>query len=303
MDLDSDEPTYNQCSMNILPNEILLKIFRKLSAIEFVTCLPCVCKRWSKLIASDTYTLKLISMHHVNMYDTVSFFFIEKDCEDYIFNELAVKHKLIWRSWLDPDSEKLVDYSNAFYLCTKYSEVYQHIKTLVITFGLTIYQTEGFTYLNNLTTLVFCSVGIQVEDQHTLIELGTVYSNIRNIMYINCTLSVHFEKRYLHMGFKHLKRFRLDHHSANYKLLDELLTMHNTLETIILGDCTMNDRWIEVLMYKLQGRIVKSVFLQSPYFTYNCIAQFLATTNFYHDTSNIVCNCAFSGPPFSITMI
>lgn len=291
-------------TINELPDEILLIIFRKLSASELVTCLPVVCRRWSNLIASDAYTLKRVGMHHWNLNVTVTFFFLENVHYD--------EHSLLHCS--TDDYERLivcrdnqttnVHYSNAFYLCTQYSEIFNHVETLVISSNLIVYPTEGFTYVNNLTTLVFYDVRIRETDLYTLTELGSVYSNIHNVLYIKCSLAVSIDLKFLHNGFKQLIRFRMDHHRVSDRFLDDLLKTHRTLETVVFGDCTvMGDRWIDVLADRLRGRTVKSLSIHSSYFTDKCVNQFLLTSNLFLNKSNVNIDRDKVQIPFSITIV
>lgn len=291
----------HQFSINILPDEILLYIFRKLSASEFVASLPLVCRRWLSLIASDTFTLNRIGMHHttVNSNATVNFFSLENYYDEQLLNYSSDNYGHLLNNY----SNKMnCSYSNIFYLCVQHSEIYSHIKTLVVSFNLFIYPTEGFTYLNNLTTLIFYDVNIQESDKYTLLELGSVYLSIENVSYIKFSLSIRMDLKYLHVGFKKLKRFHIDHFLVSNRLLEELLKTHSTLETIVFGHCTIDgDRWLDVLMDKLKGVIVKRLSIHSSYFTDDCVNKFLTSNlvpdkskvNIYHDKVQI---------PFSITI-
>lgn len=292
----------NQLSINELPDEILLIIFRNLSAFELVACLPVVCRRWSNLIALDTYTLKRVVMHHRNL--TVSFFFLK----DVFYNDHSLfycstddyEHLIVIR---DHQATDAIRYSNAFYLCTQYSEIFNHVETLVISSNLMVYPTNGFTYVNNLMTLLFYDVKIRETDLYTLTELGSVYSNVQNVLYIKCSLAVSIDLKFLHSGFKRLNRFRLDHHRASDRFLDDLLKTHRTLETIVFGDCTvMGDRWIDVLTNRLRGRTVKNLSIHSSYFTNKCVDQFL-TSNMFLNKSEVNIGQDKVQIPFSITIV
>lgn len=267
--------------MNELPSEILLTIFRKLPAFDFVTLLPLVCNRWAKLVASDVYTLKSVVMHHLNSYGV--FFFSIKD-EDFI-DWPPEKFEMYLCPSIQGPLNRLIKYCDAFYLCTQYSEIYKHIKTIMISQNLSVYPTEGFTYIKNLTTLIFYEISLNEINKHTLLELGSVYANVNEVLYIKCRVSCILDLKCLHIGFKKLKRFRLDHFRVCDKFLDELLKTHHTLESLKLGLCTiMSDRWMDVLLDRLKGqRFIASLDMHSPYFTEKCVNKFLATDNFFLD--------------------
>lgn len=299
---------WDELSINELPNEILLMIFRNLSASEFVTCLPLVCKRWLQIITSDVYTLKRIGMHHANGDKIVKFFYIDNDKNIYgkhsIFENWSDKYErlIAYRPYLTTDG---VSYSNAFYLCARYSEIFKHVETLVVSSYLDVYHTQGFTYLNNIKTLVFAHMKIENTDHHAITELGSVYSNIQNVMYVGCFISSSVSLKFLYNGFKLLKQFRLSSFRINHRFLDKLLKTHPTLETIVFDDCTiMSDKWINVLEDRLKGRTVKSLRIHSSYFTSNCVSRFLSMSDLFIDVSNVkIIHDRKFKIPFSMTLV
>lgn len=60
-----------------LPDELLLSIFRMLPASVFVVVVPRVSNRWSALIASDTQTLKKIGFYHLVDEQRIQFFYTD----------------------------------------------------------------------------------------------------------------------------------------------------------------------------------------------------------------------------------
>lgn len=285
----------NQSSIHSLPDEILLLIFRKMSASELLISLPLVCKRWSKLIASDSYTLKHVGMHHVNKKNSVQFFFLKHFHE--MFHLVSNDFQ-----WLLSSNCMQVDYTSAFYLCTQYSEIYEQIKILVISHNLHTYLTNGFTYINNLTTLIFYDVKFEKKDQYTLTEIGSVYSNVQSVLYIKCLFTNQINLNDMHNNFKQLKHFRLDHYSITHRLLEDLLTTHSFLKTIAFGGFTMTgDRWIDALTSKLKGRTIKSLNMNCPYFTDKCVNTFLIS-NFVPDKFKVIINGNKQEIPFFLTL-
>lgn len=294
----------DQISINILPDEILLLIFRKLPATDFIVFVPQVCKRWSKIVTTDTCTLKQISMHHINMVGCVNFFFLINELdEQQIFDNLPHHCKNVcFNMFIDIEQMYHPLYETAFFLCTQYSEVYKHIKTLLITSNLAIYLNHGFTYLNNLTTLMFHKVKILAKEEYTLIEFGKVYLNIQNVVYTECQFELALDKEFLYTGFKQLKRFRLDYYSVSHRLLEDLLKTHHKLKVIVLDQCHIDDRWIDVLMDKLKGQTIKSINMHSLYLTDKCVDKLL-TSDLILDKSKINISRDVVQSPFSITIV
>ncbi|XP_025411775.1 uncharacterized protein LOC112684454 isoform X1 [Sipha flava] len=287
--------------MNELPGEILLTIFRKLPAFDFITLLPLVCNRWAKLVASDVYTLKSVVMHHLNSYG-VFFFSIKGEA---FIDWPSEKFEVYLRAYTQDPLHPLINYCDAFYLCTQFTEIYKHIKTLMISRNLSVYPTEGFTYIKNLTTLVFYEISLNEINKHTLLELGSVYANVNEVIYIKCRISCVLDLKCLHIGFKKLKRLRVDHFRVCDKFLDELLKTHRTLESVRLGHCTiMSDRWIDVLQIRLKGqRSIASLDMHSPYFTEKCVKEFLATDNFFLDKKLLKISFDSALYPFFISIV
>lgn len=286
-------------SINALPDEILLCIFRTLSATEFVATLPLVCDRWSRIIASDACTLKRVGMHHANASTAVEFFYFRDENERSLMfhwpsDEYAVRilgcHDGYCAGGPVP-SVRQISYANAFYLCARYAEICGHVAALVITSNLSVYATDGFTYVDRLTTLVLHGVRIREADQYTLAELGTVYFNVLDVVYVKCSLATRFDLKFLHIGFGQLRRFRADHNAIGVRFLEDLLHAHQgTLETVVLGDCTVTgDRWIDVLSDRLRGRTINRLSMHSAYFTDRCVNQFLTSTDLVlpNDRSNV----------------
>lgn len=58
-----------------LPNEMLLSIFRMLPAYDFIVTVPQVNKRWSDVIVSDKQTLTKIGIRHVVNDKYIQFFY------------------------------------------------------------------------------------------------------------------------------------------------------------------------------------------------------------------------------------
>lgn len=287
--MDDDRLLIN--GINALPDEILLCVFRTLSATDFVATLPLVCDRWSRIIASDACTLKRVGMHHENATGAVEFFYFHHESERSLMfhwpsDEYAAR--LLQCSSEDShdrlgvgSSVRRLDYANAFYLCARYEEIFGRVTTLVISSNLSVYATDGFTYVDRLTTLVLHGVRIRETDQYTLTELGTVYFNVVDVMYVKCSLASRFDLKFLHAGFGQLRRFRADHNAVGVRFLEDLLHAHRgTLETVVLGDCTVTgDRWIDVLSDKLRGRTINRLSMHSAYFTERCVNRFLTSAD------------------------
>lgn len=298
-------------SINSLPDEILLCVFRTLSATEFVATLPLVCDRWSRIIASDACTLKRIGMHHANATAAVEFFYFRDESERSLMfhwqpDEYAARLQLQTTAVQCRGSLAVmwVSYANAFYMCARYAEICRHVKALVISSDLSVYATDGFTYVDRLTTLVFHGVRIREADQCTLVELGTVYFNVLDVVYVKCSLASRFDLKFLHSGFGRLRRFRADHNSVGVRFLDDLLHVHRrTLETVVLGDCTVTgDRWIDVLSERLRGRTVNRLSMHSAYFTDRCVNRFLTAVDIVlpDDRSNVTIDSDLGRISFSI---
>lgn len=299
MDVDGRPPGCIQ----LLPDEMLLDIFRRLSASDLLISVAFVCQRWLKLVVSDSRTLKRVGMAHFLSGPRAVQFFFDDDDERMLFRRTPDEFDQLLFS--DPRTS-CVDYTKAFYLCTQYSELYEQISTLVISTSLRVYPTEGFTYVNGLTTLVFFRVAFAKKDLYTLTELGSVYSAVENVSYIGCRMfgsDAGIFAQHLHGNFKRLKRFRMDHYSISHRLLEDLLTAHrHTLETVVLGDFTiLGDRWIDVLTTKLRGRTLLSLSMHSSYFTDKCVASFL-TSDFITDKSTVIINNDKVATPFSLTI-
>jgi len=304
----------DRLSIDALPDEVLLCIFRTLPAIEFVATLPLVCDRWSRIIASDACTLKRIGMHHANATAAVKFFYFRDKSERSLMfhwpsDEFAAR--LLQGNYDDSHDRRgvggrvrRVGYANTFYLCARFAEIYGHITMLVISSNLSVYATDGFTYVDRLTTLVLYGVRIRKADQYTLAELGNVYLNMMDVVYVKCSLSSSFDLKFLHAGFGQLRRFRADHNAVGVRFLEDLLHSHRgTLETIVLGDCTVTgDRWIDVLSDKLRGRTINRLSMHSAYFTDRCVNQFLASADLVlpDDRSNVTIDSDLSRISFSI---
>lgn len=288
--------------MNELPDEILLTIFRELSTFDFVTLLPLVCNRWAKLVASDVYTLKSVVMHHLNSFG-VNFFSLEGD-EDF-FDWMSGEFEMYLCAYVKRPLDPVIKYSDAFYLCTQYTEISKHIKTLMISRNLYVYLTEGFTYIKHLTTLVFYEISFNERTKRTLLELGSVYENIKDVLYVKCRVANAMDLKCLHIGFKNLKRLRVDNYRVCDKFLDELLKTHPTLESVRLGDCTiMSDRWLDVLLDRLKGqRFIASLDMCSPYFTETCVNKFLATDHLFLDKKLVRISFDSSLCPFFISIV
>lgn len=276
-----DDMDYNnQYSIKKLPNELLLHIFRELSALQFVVSLPIVCEHWLNVIASDTYTLQRIGIHHMNKYNKVDFFYLKPKRENYLSHCLPEYRGSSRRG-------TTLSYCNAFFLCTQFSQIFRHIKTLVISNSLSTYRIEGFTQVNNVTTLEFFKVEFHTNEPYILGELSSVYPCVENVLYVYCYFKDSFDKKFLHTGFKNLKRFRLDHHSITHLYLLDLLNDHDSIEEIEFNDFTqLNDLWIDILTNHLTvgGRKIKSLHMSSSYFTDKCVKKFLMS-NFFLDKS------------------
>lgn len=303
-------------SIDALPDEILLNILRMLPATEFVVHMPLVCEKWSRIIASDSCTLKRVGMHHANLARCVEFFYFRDERErsemfhwpidDFgqllqTFAELRYgDHK--YRDCLT----RQVVYENVFYACTRYAEICQHIATLVISSTLSVYATQGFTYVDRLTMLVFHSVRFREQDQYTLAELGAVYANVLDVIYVKCAVAPRFDLKFLHGGFRCLRRFRADHNFLNIHFLDDLLHTHRqTLETVELRDCMVTgDQWINVLSERLRGRTVNRLIMRSSYFTEKCVKQFLTTADLVlpDDRSNVIIDNSGIGSRISFSI-
>lgn len=290
-------------SINALPDEMLLRVFRTLSATDFVATLPLVCDRWSRIIASDVCTLKRIGMHHANAFGAVEFFYFRDESElSLMFHWPPDEFERLYdvQTWLRPR----VSYANAFYLCARYAEICGRVAALIITSDLSVYVTDGFTYVDRLTTLVLHGVRIGGVDQYTLAELGTVYVNVLDVAYVKCMLSVQFDLKFLHAGFGRLRRFRVDHNAVGSRFLDDLLHTHrHTLDTVVFGDCTVTgDQWIDVLAERLRGRTIRSLTMHSKYFTDRCVNRFLATADLVlpDDRSNVTIDGDLGRISFSI---
>lgn len=292
------EDNPQQLIINKLPDEILLTIFRKLSTNEFVMVLPLVCTRWAKVVASDVCTLKSVVMHHCN---TDELFFVPTKDEDFI-NWPAEKFEIILNSSLK-GSHPLIEYSNAFFICLEYIRIYKHIKTLMISQNVSI--IPSIDNVLNLTTLVFYGVSFYQKNVYPLSELGRVYVNISDVLYINCRLFYATELDFLHAGFKKLKNIRVDHSNMSDTFLDELLETHHTLESVKLGYCTiMSDRWIDVLLDRLKGkRFIASLDMCSPYFTKSCVNKFLETNDLFLDKKLIKIQFDSALHPFFISIV
>lgn len=294
----------DQISLNILPDEILVSIFRMFPASEFVTSLPFVCKRWMELITADTYTLKRVGMHHSNSIKTVKFFYLENE---YCDHNLLTSQRNFFQRLLSHEGDLTVsvEYSKAFYLCTVYSEIFEYIKILVISAHVSIYETQGFTHLDpcGLTTLVLYDTKINLKDQSILSELGDVYPNIENVLYVMCGLSNQVEFKFLHCGFKNLKRFRFDHYTVNHRYLIDLLKTHHDIKTIYFDACMpMGDRWIDALTHELKGRSIQSLSMCSPYFTEIVLNQFLES-DLILDRSKVYINNIENPIPFYMNIV
>lgn len=309
--MDSD-----RLSIDALPDEILLCVFRMLTATEFVVTLPLVCDRWSRIIASDACTLKRVGMHHVNASAAVEFFYFRDENErslmfhwqsdEYTARLVQYSHDQFDDSGIGGPTRR-IGYANAFYLCAQYAEICGHITTLVISSNLCTYATEGFTYVDCLTTLVLHGVRIREADQYTLAELGTVYCNVTDVMYLKCSLASRFDLKFLHSGFGQLRRFRADHNSVGVRFLEDLLYAHRgTLETVVLGDTTVTgDRWIDVLSERLRGRTINRLNMHSAYFTERCVNRFLTSADLIlpDDRSNVTIDSELSRISFSIDIV
>lgn len=299
-------------SINALPDEILLCVFRTLSATEFVATLPLVCDRWSRIVASDACTLKRIGMHHANSTANVEFFYFRDENErSLMFHWPSDEYAARLLQCGDSHGAggpvtpvKRVGYANAFYLCARYAEICGHVAALVISSNLSVYATDGFTYVDRLTTLVLHGVRIREVDQYTLAELGTVYINVLDVVYVKCSLASRFDLKFLHSGFGQLRRFRVDHNAVGVRFLEDLLHAHRgTLETVVLGDCTVTgDRWIDVLSDRLRGRTINRLSMHSAYFTDRCVNRFLTSTDLVlpDDRSKVTIDSALSRISFSI---
>lgn len=285
----------DQLSIDTLPDEILLNIFRMLSAKEFVVYMPLVCEKWSQIIASDSCTLQQIGMYHENLTGTVEFF--------YFWDERKRSEMFHWpiddfvQLLLQASKENLkswpVIYEDVSYACTRYAEIYKHIATLVISSSLSVYATQGFTYVDRLTMLVFHGVRFREQDQYTLAELGTVYANVLDVIYVKCSVDSRFDLKFLHSGFRRLRRFRADIKSLDINFLDDLLHTHRqTLETVDLRDFKVTDdlQWINVLSQRLRGRTINRLTMLSPYFTAKRVKQFMTTADLVlpDDKSNVI---------------
>jgi len=286
-------------SINVLPDEVLLSIFRKLTAVQFITSVPLVCTRWLNIIVSDTHTLNHIGMYHMNVNNSVDFFFYKSEELENNLNCLPHTHHC-----LDHIVHKApISYCDAFYLCTQYSNLFSYIKTLVISNNLNTYVIEGFTYVNNITTIEFFDVTLLDRHVYTLLELGAVYPSIENVMYVQCLIR-NIGNQHLHNGFKQLKQFRMDHYSITHGLLEDLLNSHPTIKTIVLNNFSfLNDRWFDVLIKKLKGRrTIKSLCIHSPYVTDKSVNQFLTTSNLFIDKSKVNIYRDKGDFPFSISI-
>lgn len=268
----------NQFCIDKLPDEILLSIFRNVPPKVFITVLPFVCKRWRLIIESDTHTMKRIGMIHCNSctLPVVEYFYTETAFD--IFLHLSTSD-IVDLLRYSHSNIKPHDYLEAVYSCVQYSDtIYKHITVLEIEGSLRPYLTAGFTYLESLTTLIFCNVNFKPQNTITFLELSSVYPNLQNIAYIECGFSVLIDMTYLHYYFKHLKQFRLDHNVASDRFLENLLNTNHDLETIIFRNCVVTgDRWLNVLLDKLKGRTITSLSIHSPYFTSKGINEFLNT--------------------------
>lgn len=279
-----------------MPDEIILYIFRSyVSPLQLVVSLPIVCERWLNIIASDTYTLQRIGIHHMNLCNQVDFFYKPNG-----LNHLA--HCL-------PKNKNCqgttVSYCNAFFLCTQFSQIFRHIHTLLISSSLSTYKIEGFTRVNNITTLEFFKLGISSKDLYTLRELSSVYPHVENLLYIDSYMSNHFDTQLLHCGFKSLKRFRFDHHSITHKFFGNLLHIHQNIEEIEFRHfIELDDHWIDILTKYLmiQGRKIKSLRMNGPYFTDNCLDQFMSN-NFFLDKSMVSISKNKMNRHFLITLV
>ncbi|XP_026804133.1 uncharacterized protein LOC113547814 [Rhopalosiphum maidis] len=302
-------------SINALPDEILLYVFRTLSATEFVATLPLVCERWSRIIASDSCTLKRIGMHHANAIAAVEFFYFRDESErSQMFHWPSDDYGRLLRMTTAQctghdyrgGAARRVGYANAFYLCARYEDICGHVAALVISSNLSVYATDGFTFVDRLTTLVLHGVRIREADQYTLAELGTVYVNVLDVVYVKCSLALRFDLKFLHAGFEQLRRFRVDHNAVGVRFLDDLLHTHrHTLETVVLSDCTVTgDRWIDVLSDRLRGRTVNRLSMHSAYFTDRCVNQFLNSADLVlpDDRSNVIIDSDLSRISFSINI-
>ncbi|XP_050547537.1 uncharacterized protein LOC126909157 [Daktulosphaira vitifoliae] len=258
-------------SLNKMPDEVLLIVFRYTSAADFVTSLPVVCDRWAELVLSDTHTLNRIGIQQ-HPYGQVSFFYLHNKYE-HLIDHTAKEHENLFHF---AHNFQLIDYSHVFELSIQYSNIYLHLKTLVISNSLQAYRTEGFICLNNLSEITFYNIHIRETDCYTLTELSSVFSNVQNVSYVNCRFSAQIEQDYLHNFFKNIKRFRMDHYSVSDRMLKKLLTSHPQLIKIIFAMCTvMSDGWLEEIMDNLGRRTVVYLEIHSSYFTDKCIAKFL----------------------------
>ncbi|XP_025201325.1 uncharacterized protein LOC112598882 [Melanaphis sacchari] len=292
----------DQSPINALPDEVLLYVFRTMSATEFVAILPLVCERWSRIIASDSCTLKRIGMHHANAIAAVEFFYFRDDSErSQMFHWPPDDYG---RLLLRPSAAARVGYANAFYLCARYAEICGHVAALIISSGLSVYATDGYTYVDRLTTLVLHGVRVGEQDQYTLAELGTVYCNVLDVVYVKCSLAPRFDLKFLYAGFGRLRRFRTDHNAVGVRFLGDLLNAHrHTLETVVLCYCTVTgDRWIDVLSERLRGRTVNRLTMHSAYFTDRCVNRFLTSADLVlpDDRSNVVIDGNLGRISFSI---
>lgn len=297
--------TDNQNSINKLPDEMLLLIFRNVPAKVFITVLPFVCKRWWRLIKTDTFTLKQIAMvhsNHSNPRPVVDYFYTGPAFDNYMHLPPAtVKDLMTYKN-----SRLIHEYSDAVYSCIRYSDnFYKHISVLEIKCNLGIYPTAGFTYLENLTTLIFCEVSVKLHSVITFAELSSVYPNIQNITYIECTFSTLIDLTFLHYNFRNLRRFRLDHHVASDRFLENLLNTNHDLETIIFRNCVISgDRWLDILLDKLKGRTITNLSIHSPYFTFKGVYEFLRTDTLKLNKSKVnISNDQAAIVPFHIDFV
>lgn len=289
--------TNQRSFINKLPDEVLLNIFRKLSALQFVVSLPIVCEHWLNLIASDTYTLQNIGINHINSCKKVDFFYCKPRHEKYLLHCLP-KYKGNGRG-------TTLSYCNAFLLCTQFSQIFKHIKTLVISNSLSTYKIEGFTRVNNITTLEFFKVNFNESDSYTLEELSRVYPHIENVLYVCCCFKNGFDKKFLHSSFITLKRFRLDHYSIKQQFLIDLLKNHHYIEEIEFNDFSLlNDAWIDILTNHLTavGRMIRSLTMSSSYFTNKCVNQFLKRNLFLDKSMVNISKHRKNGKKFSIIL-
>lgn len=293
----------DKINVNVLPNEILVSIFRMLPASEFVSSVPFVCKRWMELIAADKLTLKRIGMHHSNSNGTVKFFYFDNEFCD---NNFFTSHSRFFDCLLSNKGLPVsVKYSKAFYWCTIYPEFFEYIKVLVITTNLKIYETQGFTHLNplSLTTLVLYETKMFLMQQSVLTELADIYPNIENVLLVKCFMSNQIAFEHLHSGFKNLKRFRFDHYTVNHNSLRDLLRTHLGIKTIYFGSCLpMGDIWIDVLMAELKGRTIQDLSMSSPYVSESAINNIL-TSGLILDHSKVKINKVENPVPFYITIV